>query len=95
MAETIITTLRSIKLDGLPAKQHREDNHLLFLFDGCVVSGWPLLGCENKTAELGRDYIESDWEANSDVGKGSVFCGVEYYLLIPKGALYLQNGIKW
>lgn len=46
-----------------------------FVFDGCIVSGWPL-------AEIGEDGLPL-WEADSDVGRVTKFGGVKHWIEFP------------
>ena len=46
-----------ISKDGLP-NMTKLTGRVAFIFDGCIVSGWPLYGVEG--------HIESEWEADSD-----------------------------
>ena len=43
-----------------------------FIFDGCIVSGWPL-----RPDESGNVL----WEADEDVGRHGVFNSVEKYVV--------------
>lgn len=60
-----------IKKDGLPDIDELT-GRVAFIFDGCIVSGWPL----NR---LG--YGPDVWEADSDVGRNVRFEGVKKYII--------------
>lgn len=62
----------TIKENGLPDMDNLT-GRVAFIFDGCIVSGWPLFGIGNHT--------EDEWEADSDVGRLGVFAGVEKYVV--------------
>lgn len=62
--------LHKISEDGLPDME-TLCGRVAFIFDGCVVSGWPLICNEDG---------EQMWEADSDVGRTGKFAGVEYWL---------------
>lgn len=60
--------VHEIKTDGLP-DMDKLVGRVAFVFDGCIVSGWPLR--------------KGDWEANSDVGKSVKFRGVTHWVEFP------------
>lgn len=62
----IIVKVHEITSDGLPDMSILV-GRVAFIFDGCVVSGWPL-----REGQL--------WEANSDVGHRGPFAGVTHWL---------------
>jgi len=64
--------VREIAIDGLP-KMDGLTGQVAFIFDGCIVSGWPL------DAENG----ETPWEADSDVGRQGKFYGVTHWVEFP------------
>ena len=61
--------VHEIAKDGLPDMDNLT-GRVAFIFDGCIVSGWPL------------DDGES-WEANSDVGRHGTFTGVTHWVEFP------------
>lgn len=66
--------VHSIAEDGLPDM----DDHIgevAFIFDGCIVSGWPLPNTNSNGAPL--------WEADSDVGNHRLFGGVTHWVQLP------------
>jgi len=65
MTKTVIAFVHSIAEDGLPTGDMSD---VAFLFDGNIVSGWP----------LERD--SGDWEADSDVGRVGKFRGVTHWV---------------
>lgn len=65
----------SIKKDGLP-DMNTLMGRVAFIFDGCIVSGWPLF------PEYSHD--KSEWGANSDVGLNGKFLGIEKYIVFDK-----------
>jgi hypothetical protein len=65
--------VHEIAKDGLPAMDDLT-GRVAFIFDGCIVSGWPLRDNGNG---------ETTWEANSDVGHGGVFYGVTHWVEFP------------
>lgn len=62
----------SIEKDGLP-NMDELTGRVAFIFDGCIVSGWPLFGIDG--------HKEDEWEANSDVGRHVVFRGIKKYIV--------------
>jgi hypothetical protein len=59
--------------DGLP-NMDKLVGRVAFLFDGCIVSGWPL--------DKEEDGVVL-WEADSDVGHGRAFYGVTHWFEFP------------
>jgi hypothetical protein len=58
-----------------------------FIFDGCIVSGWPLLRNDPEVADVyarhGYDGTDTLWEANSDVGHNRPFASVTHWIEFP------------
>jgi hypothetical protein len=67
--------LCTIAEDGLP-DMDALTGRVAFIFDGCVVSGWPLYPKYSNDVE--------DWEADTDVGINGTFKGVKKYLIFDK-----------
>lgn len=65
----------SIEKDGLP-DMDKLVGRVAFIFDGCIVSGWPLYP--------DHSFDKSEWEANDDVGRHGKFIGVEKYVVFDK-----------
>ena len=61
--------IHEIKTDGLP-NMDKLTGRVAFIFDGCVVSGWP----------LEKDDL---WEADSDVSNNKLFSGVTHWIEFP------------
>lgn len=61
--------LKCIEKDGLPNMDNLT-NRVAFIWDSCIVSGWPL---EN-----------GNWEANDDIGRHGEFEGVTHYVIFSK-----------
>lgn len=74
----LVVRVHAIAEDGLP-DMDRLTGRVAFLFDGCIVSGWPL-----------RD---GTWEADSDVGHGRPFGGVTHWVEFPAPIWQVQRGI--
>ena len=68
----------SITEDGIQHAQDAKPGTLAFIFDGCILSGWPL-----KNAEGYENASDSCWEGNSDVSFGK-FTGVKKYVIFDK-----------
>lgn len=68
--------IRDVDLDGYPEETGSAEGSIVFLFDGCWVSGWPLRGRDDD----GRRH----WEADSDVGRRTAFAGVRYWTHLPR-----------
>ena len=65
--------IRPIATDGLP-NMDALTGRVAFIFDGCIVSGWPL------SPDSSGDIL---WEADSDVGHGRPFHGVTHWIEFP------------
>jgi hypothetical protein len=70
MATEVTITVHAIAEDGLP-DMDALTGRVAFIFDGCIVSGWPLPRFDR-------------WEANSDVGYGNHFAGVTHWVEFPE-----------
>lgn len=78
MARRIDVTVHEIATDGLPP-QEGLSGRCAFVFDGCIVSGWPLYG------EDGQGTYSGYWIANSDVGRVNIkFSGVTHWIEFPE-----------
>jgi hypothetical protein len=64
--------IHDIATDGLPDMEALT-GRVAFIFDGCIVSGWPLRD----------DSGEVVWEADSDVGCGREFYHVTQWVEFP------------
>ncbi len=74
----ITVRVHEIAADGLPD----EDNvtgSVAFIFDGCIVSGWPL-----GTGEDADGPYTGYWEADSDVGRHVKFANVTHWIEFPE-----------
>lgn len=69
MTRDLTVRLHAIADDGLPDMDNLTAR-VAFIFDGCVVSGWPL--------------PNGFWEADSDVGRPAKFSGVTHWLEFPE-----------
>jgi hypothetical protein len=75
----ITVKVHEIAIDGLPDMETLV-GRVAFIFDGCVVSGWPLTRWHSREAET----MGQLWEADSDVGHGRPFSGVTHWLEFPE-----------
>lgn len=64
--------VKIISIHGLPDMK-KLVGRVAFIFDGCIVSGWPL-----------DMHPHDQWEANDDVGRHGVFTGIEKYVVFDK-----------
>jgi hypothetical protein len=71
----ITVEVRTIQEHGLPDMENLT-GRVAFIWDGCLVSGWPLLGIDNYTID--------QWEADSDVGRHGIFGEITHYIVFPK-----------
>lgn len=63
--------IHKIEEDGLPDMENLV-GRVAFIFDGCIVSGWPL----DDEGEVHAGI----WEADSDVGRPAAFVGVTHWV---------------
>lgn len=75
----LMVKVHSIAEDGLPA---RERTNVAFIFDGCIVSGWPVR--EDET-----DAYTGYWEADRDVGNHMRFSGVTHWVEFPTPLIHI------
>lgn len=69
-----------IEKDGLP-DMDKLVGRVAFIFDGAIISGWPLYNIHLKYPENNHPVYGMDcWEASEDVCKG-VFAGVKKYVV--------------
>jgi hypothetical protein len=78
MPEEVTIRIHSIKDDGMPDMEALT-GRVAFIFDGCVVSGWPLrtVPTRDNSAYTGA------WEADSDVGRNVQFEDVTHWIEFP------------
>jgi hypothetical protein len=74
-------TVHEIATDGLPDMAALV-GRVAFIFDGCIVSGWPLVDPEEGLDER-DDEGRAMWEANSDVGRVVKFANVTHWVEFP------------
>lgn len=74
MGTNITVTVHSIAEDGLP-DMDTLTGRVALIFDGCVVSGWPLRAFADGGERL--------WEGNSDVSHLRPFGGVTHWIEFP------------
>lgn len=68
-----------IEKDGLP-DMDKLVGRVAFIFDGCIVSGWPLYRLGDNYP--GQPMYGADvWEADSDVGRAVRFEGIKKYVV--------------
>lgn len=83
MSSAVQVMVHEIEADGLPdMTDDGLSGRVAFVFDGCVVSGWPLL----------RGPQDQLWEADTDVGRNGPFYGVTHWLEFPVPVWELTGG---
>ena len=84
---TVEITVHEIATDGLPDMEGLT-GCVAFIFDGCIVSGWPLDPDDHPHLYAVHDWnAKKDgvlWEANSDVGHTRPFGGVTHWVEFPE-----------
>lgn len=76
MSKEITILLHEIAEDGYPVVMEEMTGRVALIFDGCVVSGWPI---KHELDDDGRHL----WEADSDVGRSAKFAGVTRWIEFP------------
>lgn len=79
MSKEITVTVHSIKEDGLP-DMSGVVGRVAFIFDGCIVSGWPLPGTDR-------------WEGDSDVAHHREMVGVTHWVEFPQPLWELEREV--
>lgn len=75
-------------VDGLPDME-KLVGRVAFIFDGCLVSGWPLTGEVAEEVRAQHGLSEEDgqmWEGNHDVANTKVFLNVTHWVELPQPA---------
>lgn len=76
--------VHEVAADGLPDMEELT-GRVAFIFDGSLVSGWPLKHGPAATEQL--------WEADSDVGRAVPgFAGVTHWVEFPVPVWELTGG---
>jgi hypothetical protein len=83
-AQPVTIRVHAIAQDGLPNMDDLT-GRVAFIFDGCIVSGWPLLPLEHAALyeRLGQLASEVLWEGNGDVSHRHPFIGVTHWIEFP------------
>ena len=85
MAEEITIKVHSIAEDGLPDMKTLV-GRVALIFDGCIVSGWPL-----GAGEDGDGPYTGLWEGNRDVAHHLPFGGVTHWVEFPRSVWELES----
>jgi hypothetical protein len=75
MDERIIK-VHEIARDGLPSRSDFPTGRVAFIFDGCIVSGWPLYADPDDDTSSYAGL----WGANDDVGLNVKFADVTHWV---------------
>jgi hypothetical protein len=76
--DEITVKVHPIAEDGLPDMEVLT-GRVAFIFDGCIVSGWPL----HVDPEDYSTAYSGQWEADTDVGHNQPFEGVTHWIEFP------------
>jgi hypothetical protein len=83
MTRDMTIRVHAIAEDGLP-DMDALTGRVAFIFDGCIVSGWPLhVDRYARRTTPGFGEYHGQWEANSDVGHTRPFAGVTHWVEFP------------
>lgn len=79
MPHDVTIRIHAIADDGYPDMDSLT-GRVAFLFDGCIVSGWPLhaVPTDHRTPHTGL------WEADTDVGHNQPLGGVTHWVEFPE-----------
>ena len=72
MSRSLQVTVHEIAVDGMPDMEALT-GRVAFIFDGSIVSGWPL----DDVGDPGY------WEGNSDVARNVKFANVTHWVEFP------------
>lgn len=86
MTTELTVKVHEIATDGLP-DMDALTGRVAFIFDGCLVSGWPLPG-----ASAARGLEETLWEGNRDVSHERLFSGVTHWVEFPEPVWQIERG---
>jgi len=79
----ISVVVHEVGADGLPdMSDDALSGRVALIFDGCVVSGWPLK----------RGPNDQLWEGDTDVSHGMPFHGVTHWMEFPVPVWELTGG---
>jgi len=77
MSQTITVVVHKIATDGLPGTDYKLTGRVAFIWNGAIVSGWPI------DAEFGGVVAgEQLWEPSEDCFGGPLF-GVTHWIEFP------------
>ena len=84
----VTVKIHEIAVDGLPGEDDDLVGRIAFLFDGCIVTGWPLRrdDPDMKEVYLRHGWWEEGdtlWEADTDVGHNRPFARVTHWVEFP------------
>lgn len=81
MSEQVTVTIRSIAEDGLPDRRDESlTGRLAFLWDGYIVTGWPLYASEDR-----QSAYTGTWEAADDkLSSVRAFANVTHWVEFPE-----------
>lgn len=74
----VTVKIHEIAIDGMP-DTGALTGRVAFLFDGCIVTGWPLRTTPTDHSTPHSGY----WEADSDVGRNVRFGSVTHWVEFP------------
>jgi hypothetical protein len=83
--------IHAIAVDGLPDAD-MEPGRVAFIYDGCILTGWPLIPDRLRAEGSGVGPLVADyhaagdtlWEAESDTGRAQPFGGVTHWVEFPE-----------
>ncbi len=82
MSQETTIKIHEVATDGLP-DMDKLTGRVAFIFDGCIVSGWPLPPEAYKRVVGGHLWPQPQWGGNSDVANGKTFLGVTHWVEFP------------
>ena len=87
MAQEVTIKVHAIAEDGLPDTDNLT-GRVAFIFDGSIVSGWPLVPRADHADLYQRAGVyegEPDlWEGDTDVSHNRPFAGVTHWVEFPE-----------
>jgi hypothetical protein len=85
MTQELAVKVHEIATDGLP-DMDQLTGRVAFIFDGCIVSGWPLTPYADFIETYRKAGVDHDgvlWEGNTDVSHNRPFYGVTHWVEFP------------
>lgn len=84
MSRKMEVIVHDVATEGIPEMTGFDDalvGRVAFIFDGCIVSGWPMV--EEDGGIPTDDNDNPLWEGNHDVARHTLFANVTHWVEFP------------